>query len=71
MITFQVAAERVLERGNFSQALKLFELSRVSYNGIATSRSDIFLQCAPQQIIHSFAKQGKVPELVQYLHQVT
>ena len=30
-----------------------------------------FLQCSPQHIIRSFAKLKKVPELVQYLHQVT
>ena len=28
------------------------------------------LQCSPQHIIQSFAKVKRVPELVQYLHQV-
>lgn len=30
-----------------------------------------FVQCSPQHIINSFAKLKKVPELVQYLHQVS
>ncbi|CAI8053290.1 Ultraviolet-B receptor UVR8 [Geodia barretti] len=50
---YKVAAERVLEQRNFSQALKLFELSH----------------CRPQHIIQSFARIKKVPELVKYLHQ--
>ena len=73
-VNIQIAAEKVLYEANFNRSLKHFELSRVSkglmvYMTPATYRL-LITQCSPQHIISSFAKLKKVPELVQYLHQV-
>jgi len=51
---YKVAAEQKLAEKKYTQALRLFELSR----------------CSTSHIIESFSQEERIPELVQYLHQV-
>lgn len=80
-----MAAERKLKDEQYSQALKLFELSRVSqnqncaYNFIYSFHMSVYMhtywhsvssQYPSSYIIERFSEIERVPVLVQYLHQL-